>query len=88
MNIAGALITRALLAFIRLYQLCISPWLGASCRFHPTCSAYASQALTLYGPLRGSFLAFRRLLRCHPFTRPGEDPVPTEHAERNDHRPC
>ena len=76
MTLPGTLITKALLAFIRLYQLCISPWIGANCRFHPTCSAYASQALTMHGPLRGSFLAVRRLLRCHPFSSPGEDPVP------------
>ncbi|MGI9068254.1 MAG: membrane protein insertion efficiency factor YidD [Pyrinomonadaceae bacterium] len=64
-----------LIAFIRFYQLVISPFLPASCRFSPTCSEYASQAIARYGALRGSALAFRRLLRCHPFSAGGYDPV-------------
>lgn len=64
------------IALIRLYQLCISPWLGANCRFEPSCSEYALAALRGHGLLRGCWLASRRLLRCHPFTKPAYDPVP------------
>ena len=63
---------------IRAYQLALSPWLGARCRFYPSCSQYALEALTRYGSRRGSWLALRRLARCHPFHPGGFDPVPTE----------
>jgi putative membrane protein insertion efficiency factor len=61
---------------IRCYQFWLSPLLGARCRFEPTCSHYADTALQTHGLLRGVFLAARRLLRCHPFGKPGYDPVP------------
>ena len=61
---------------IRGYQLAISPLLGPRCRFYPSCSQYALEAVTRYGALRGSWLALRRLLRCHPFNPGGYDPVP------------
>ena len=61
---------------VRLYQLTISPLLPASCRFIPTCSQYAVEALKKHGPLKGSYLTFRRLLRCHPWGGSGYDPVP------------
>ena len=61
---------------VRLYQLTISPLLPASCRFAPTCSQYAVEALKKHGPLKGSYLTFRRLLRCHPWGGSGYDPVP------------
>jgi hypothetical protein len=61
---------------IRIYQLAISPLLGPRCRFHPTCSDYARQAVMRYGVLRGSWLAVRRLGRCHPWHAGGIDPVP------------
>ena len=61
---------------IRAYQLALSPWLGARCRFYPSCSQYALEAVTRYGSRRGSWLALRRLLRCHPWHRGGHDPVP------------
>ena len=61
---------------IRFYQLCISPLLGLSCRFTPTCSEYARQAILKHGPIRGLYLAIRRLLRCHPWGGSGYDPVP------------
>jgi hypothetical protein len=67
---------RAALAVIRLYQLTLSPFLGRQCRFHPTCSHYAAEAIAKFGVLRGSWLALRRLLRCHPFHPGGFDPVP------------
>jgi len=63
-------------AAIRAYQLVISPSLGPSCRFHPHCSAYASEAIETHGPLRGSWLAVKRVGRCHPFAAGGYDPVP------------
>ncbi|MFZ9708141.1 MAG: membrane protein insertion efficiency factor YidD [Steroidobacteraceae bacterium] len=66
-------------AIVRGYQLVLSPWLGPRCRFHPTCSHYALEALELHGAWRGSALALRRLLRCHPWGEGGYDPVPPKH---------
>jgi len=63
-------------ALVRLYQGAISPYLPPSCRYYPTCSAYAAEALERHGFLRGSLLAIRRILRCHPFREGGFDPVP------------
>jgi uncharacterized protein len=67
---------RFLIAIIKGYQLIISPHLGQCCRFHPSCSCYAQQAIERYGPLRGLSLSTRRILRCHPFNEGGIDPVP------------
>lgn len=68
---------RTVLIFpIRLYQWLISPLLGPRCRFHPTCSAYAIEAIERHGALRGSWLAARRIVRCHPLNEGGLDPVP------------
>ncbi|MGC4029339.1 MAG: membrane protein insertion efficiency factor YidD [Steroidobacteraceae bacterium] len=67
---------RILIAIIRGYQLIISPHLGQCCRFHPTCSCYATQALQRHGVLKGSVLSARRVFRCHPFNEGGFDPVP------------
>ncbi|PYS91053.1 MAG: membrane protein insertion efficiency factor YidD [Acidobacteria bacterium] len=64
-----------LLALLRLYKLAISPLLPPSCRFVPTCSEYASEAVSRYGALRGGWMGLRRLLRCHPFHSGGYDPV-------------
>ena len=61
---------------VRAYRLFLSPWLGNSCRFQPTCSAYALEALEEHGAIRGSWLAFRRILRCRPGGGHGYDPVP------------
>lgn len=68
--------TRVLLWFIRAYQRFVSPYTPPTCRFYPSCSAYAADALVRHGPWRGSYLAARRLLRCHPFHPGGYDPVP------------
>ena len=65
-----------LLLPIRFYQRAISPWLPPSCRFTPTCSQYAVEAIRKHGPVRGLWLAFRRLLRCHPWGGSGYAPVP------------
>ena len=67
---------RIILFLIRAYQVGISPWLGPACRYEPTCSAYAEQAVRKHGAARGSWLALRRLLRCHPWGGSGHDPVP------------
>ncbi|HEY2972582.1 MAG TPA: membrane protein insertion efficiency factor YidD [Pyrinomonadaceae bacterium] len=64
-----------LIASLRFYKLVISPFLPPSCRFFPTCSQYATEAISRYGAVRGSALALRRLLRCHPFNPGGYDPV-------------
>jgi uncharacterized protein len=67
---------RALIAIVQGYRLLLSPWLGSQCRFEPTCSAYALQALQEHGAAGGSYLAARRVLRCHPWCAGGLDPVP------------
>ncbi len=71
-----AVATRLLCLPIVFYQRCISPFTPPTCRFTPTCSEYARQAITKHGPLRGTWLALRRLLRCHPWGGSGYDPVP------------
>ncbi|MBQ2222458.1 MAG: membrane protein insertion efficiency factor YidD [Bacteroidales bacterium] len=77
---ANSLIRRIAIAplvgLVRFYQVCISPLKPASCRFTPTCSQYALEALRKYGPFKGSWLALRRILRCHPWGGSGYDPVP------------
>lgn len=75
---------RLLLGSIRLYQWCLSPWLGHHCRFYPTCSCYAHQAIAEHGALRGTLLAGRRLLKCHPWHEGGPDPVPSRLTPHSD----
>lgn len=67
---------RIILILIRAWQVGVSPWLGPACRYDPSCSAYAAQAVTKHGAVRGGWLALRRLLRCHPWGGSGHDPVP------------
>jgi uncharacterized protein len=67
---------RALMALVQGYRLLLSAWLGPSCRFEPSCSTYALQALERHGAAAGSYLTLRRLARCHPWCTPGFDPVP------------
>ncbi|MBR1949659.1 MAG: membrane protein insertion efficiency factor YidD [Bacteroidales bacterium] len=64
------------IALVRFYQICISPLKPATCRFTPTCSAYAIEALRKYGPIKGIWLAAKRIIRCHPWGGSGYDPVP------------
>tara|TARA_B100001939_G_scaffold79692_1_gene67571 strand:+ start:2537 stop:2758 length:222 start_codon:yes stop_codon:yes gene_type:complete len=61
---------------IKMYQIVLSPLIGPSCRFNPTCSHYAIQAITKYGALKGLYLALKRIIRCHPWGESGNDPVP------------
>jgi putative membrane protein insertion efficiency factor len=88
----GAAVNRVLASplvlLVRLYQRFISPLTPPSCRFHPSCSAYAVTALTRFGPLRGGWLTVRRLGRCNPWNPGGVDPVPMTWAERNDWNPA
>ena len=72
---------------IRLYQICMSPFLAPRCRYLPTCSDYAQEALTEHGPLAGGWLALRRLCRCHPLGGSGYDPVPPARPEGQAARP-
>jgi uncharacterized protein len=69
--------TRAALFLVRAYQVTLSPLLGGQCRFTPTCSAYAVEAISTFGARRGSWLALKRLARCQPWGGFGHDPVPT-----------
>jgi uncharacterized protein len=71
-----ALPRRFLLYLVRGYRLLFSPWLGTSCRFYPTCSAYALQALAQHGAVAGAYLSVARIARCQPWCAGGHDPVP------------
>ncbi len=70
------LLALPLIALVQFYRYCISPLTPPSCRYTPTCSQYALQALRKYGPIKGSWLALKRLLRCHPWGGSGYDPLP------------
>lgn len=72
---------RILLALLRIYKIALSPYLGSRCRFWPTCSDYAREAVIRHGAARGSWMAACRLCRCHPFTQGGYDPVPGAETE-------
>jgi putative membrane protein insertion efficiency factor len=74
-----------LVAPIRFYQWTISPLLGVNCRYAPSCSAYAAEAIATHGPLRGGWLSLRRVLRCHPWGGAGYDPVPARRQPRCRH---
>ena len=76
------MLRRLLVAVIRFYQRVISPGLPHHCRFYPTCSEYAVQAITLHGPVKGGWLATKRILRCGPWNPGGYDPVPPPQAKR------
>ncbi|UCH52287.1 MAG: membrane protein insertion efficiency factor YidD [Pseudomonadota bacterium] len=76
-----------ILSLLRFYQRWIAPLLGQRCRFYPSCSHYAHDAVALHGPTYGSWLALRRLLRCHPWHPGGVDPVPTPAEKSKPLRP-
>jgi len=74
---ASGPVARLLVWLVRGYRLLLSPWLGSACRFEPTCSVYAIDALQCHGAARGSYLTLRRLARCQPWCEGGHDPVPS-----------
>ena len=76
MNLLRGLVSGMLIGLLRAYKVLISPLLGQRCRFHPSCSTYAMEAVRIHGPIRGSWLAARRVGRCHPHHPGGHDPVP------------
>ncbi len=78
---------RIFLALIRFYQLAISPLLPRCCRYYPTCSAYAAEAVKRFGALKGGLMGAARILRCHPFCRGGYDPVPDSFTLRRRKQP-
>jgi len=71
---------RIVIQLLRFYQLAISPFLGPSCRYYPSCSNYAIEAVQIHGVIKGSYFAVRRVLRCHPLKSGGLDPVPEKHT--------
>ena len=77
------MLTLLLRGLIRIYQLFISPMLGPSCRYLPSCSDYAAEAIERHGALAGTWLALRRLARCHPCGGSGYDPVPERHRQHS-----
>ena len=83
----GRLLAWPLLLVVQIYRYAISPWLGPNCRYEPTCSVYAVEALRQHGAFRGSALAAKRIARCHPWGGSGYDPVPENpQAETDDER--
>lgn len=80
------MIRQLLIAPIRFYRYVISPWLGYNCRFTPSCSAYAIEALETHGALCGSWLTLRRIVRCHPWCHGGHDPVPASPCGHGRHQ--
>ena len=78
-------VTALLIGAVRTYQWTLRPLLGTQCRFHPSCSTYAVEALRTHGALRGSWLSVTRILRCNPWLRGGYDPVPAPHGASCSH---
>ena len=80
-NFLSMILSYFLKALITVYKYVISPLLGPKCRFLPTCSSYAMESIEIYGPLRGGWLATKRILRCHPWGDSGYDPVPQNKSD-------
>ncbi len=76
-NTKATWVARVLLLGLEAYRLLLSPWIGNACRFEPTCSRYAKEAIEVHGAAAGTYLGARRLLRCHPWCDAGADPVPS-----------
>ena len=81
-RLLGRLLALPMLGLVWLYRLAVSPWLGNNCRYEPSCSEYAMDALRLHGAFRGGWLAVRRIGRCHPWGGSGYDPVPEKQKDR------
>jgi hypothetical protein len=81
-RLLGRLLALPMLGLVWLYRLAVSPWLGNNCRYEPSCSEYAMDALRLHGAFRGGWLAVRRIGRCHPWGGSGYDPVPEKQVDR------
>jgi len=76
LNFLSAIVKSIFIFLIKVYQLFLSPFFGRQCRFTPTCSNYSKEAIEMHGPFRGVILTVKRLLRCHPWSKSGHDPVP------------
>lgn len=85
-NAISRALAKPLILVVRFYRVAISPWLGTRCRYQPTCSSYAIEALQVHGALKGSWLAARRIGRCHPWGGSGYDPVPGTEDSNDDAR--
>ena len=83
-NAVSRLLAWPLIMLVRFYRLAISPWLGVNCRYDPTCSRYAIEALQTHGIIRGTWLAAKRIGRCHPWGWSGYDPVPENRQEKHE----
>lgn len=76
MKVLKFIFSKLIIGIVRFYQLAISPWLGSSCRYSPTCSHYMIEAVNEWGPLKGFWMGIKRIGRCHPWGSDGFDPVP------------
>ncbi|MFG6666574.1 membrane protein insertion efficiency factor YidD [Halomonas sp. HNIBRBA4712] len=81
-GLLGKALGAVLIALVKVYQYTVSPLLGPRCRFWPSCSSYAVEAIQVHGPLRGGWMAFKRILKCHPGSSGGMDPVPGGRSEQ------
>lgn len=81
-----SLLARVMLLPIYFYRYAISPLIGPRCRFYPTCSTYAVEAIKIHGAIKGGYLAFKRILRCNPLNEGGEDPVPPCRCGKHNHK--
>ena len=83
-GVVGRVLAWPLLGLVKLYRYAISPLIGANCRYQPTCSEYAMEALRVHGAFRASVLTAKRIARCHPWGGHGYDPVPKKEEEESD----
>ncbi len=84
MRVLSSVVGALLIGCVKLYRLVLSPWLGPSCRFEPTCSRYCMEAIHRHGPVVGLWLTIRRVLKCHPWHPGGYDPVPERRHSRKE----
>lgn len=84
MNLLKRIFSALIVGLVKFYQLAISPWLGRSCRYSPTCSQYMVEAVNEWGPLKGFWMGIKRIGRCHPWGGHGYDPVPPKQINTNE----